>query len=161
MNLFPLVAVCLALLLPLQSHAQGAEVAFGGLRQDSALPVEVGADKLEIDQADGSATFTGNVKISQGEMVLTAGKARIVYGEDGAITEMRATEGVTLVNGGEAAEAAEAVYTIGKGEVVMTGDVILTQGRNALSSERLVIDLDSGTGVLEGRVRTIFQPGAN
>ena len=42
----------------------------------------------------------------------------------------------------------------------MTGDVLLTQGANALSSERLRIDLNAGTGALEGRVRTIFVPSA-
>ncbi|WP_159964774.1 LptA/OstA family protein [Profundibacterium mesophilum] len=155
-----ILVTCIALSVPAALLSQGAEIAFGGLSQDTGLPVEVGADKLEIDQADGAATFTGNVEISQGEMVLTAGRARVIYGADGAITEMQASEGVTLVNGGEAAEAAEAVYSIEAGTVVMTGDVILTQGSNALSSQRLVIDLARGTGTLEGRVRTIFQPGA-
>ena len=143
--------------------AQGAEIAFSGLTQDTSLPVEVAADRLQIDQADGAATFSGNVKISQGEMTLTAGEARVIYAKDGAasgeIQELRATKGVTLVNGAEAAEAQEAVYSIDDGTVVMTGDVILTQGQNALSSNRLVIDLKTGTGTLDGRVRTIFQPG--
>ena len=43
----------------------------------------------------------------------------------------------------------------------MTGDVILTQGQNALSSDSLTIDLNSGTGSLSGRVRTVFQTGNN
>jgi lipopolysaccharide export system protein LptA len=42
----------------------------------------------------------------------------------------------------------------------MTGSVLLTQGQNALSSETLHIDLNTGTGQLEGRVQTIFVPGA-
>jgi lipopolysaccharide export system protein LptA len=46
------------------------------------------------------------------------------------------------------------------GTVEMLGDVLLTQGGNALASERLVIDLNAGTGVLDGRVQTIFTPGA-
>jgi lipopolysaccharide export system protein LptA len=41
----------------------------------------------------------------------------------------------------------------------MQGDVLLTQGQNALSSQNLRIDLNAGTGVLEGRVETIFTPG--
>ena len=42
----------------------------------------------------------------------------------------------------------------------MEGDVLLTQGQNALSSEQLSIDLNAGTGRLEGRVKTIFVPGS-
>ena len=38
-----------------------------------------------------------------------------------------------------AAEAREAVYTIASGTVVMTGNVILTQGQNALSSDKLTV----------------------
>ena len=41
----------------------------------------------------------------------------------------------------------------------MEGDVLLTQGQNALSSQKLRIDLNAGTGRLEGRVETIFMPG--
>ena len=59
----------------------------------------------------------------------------------------------------EAAEADEAVYEVAAGTVDMQGDVLLTQGRNALSSQKLRIDLDAGTGQLEGRVQTIFTPG--
>jgi lipopolysaccharide export system protein LptA len=43
----------------------------------------------------------------------------------------------------------------------MTGDVVLTQGQSALSSERLVIDLATGTGRLDGRVRTVFRPAGS
>ncbi len=139
--------------------AQGT-VAFGGLRHDSALPVEVAADSLAVDQADGSATFTGNVRVSQGDMRMTAGEVRVAYADTGGgIESLAASGGVTLVNGAEAAESQEAVYTIDDGTVVMTGDVILTQGANALSSDRLVIDLNAGTGRLDGRVRTVFRPG--
>ena len=44
------------------------------------------------------------------------------------------------------------------GIVEMEGDVLLTQGKNALSSQTLRIDLNAGTGILKGRVQTIFTP---
>ena len=46
------------------------------------------------------------------------------------------------------------------GTIEMEGDVLLTQGQNALSSQKLHIDLNTGTGQLEGRVQTIFVPGS-
>ena len=139
--------------------AQGAQVAFGGLKQDTSLPVEVTADALEVNQADGSAVFTGNVLIGQGEMRLSANKVRVEYDTAGGIDRMHATGQVLLVSGGEAAEASEAVYTIETASVVMTGNVILTQGDNALSGQKLWVDLTTGTGRMEGRVSTIFNPG--
>lgn len=138
-------------------------IAFGGLKHDTGQPVEVASDQLQVDQADGAATFTGNVLVTQGEMRLSAGQVHVIYaaGDTGQISELRATGGVTLVNGAEAAEAREAVYSIDDGTVVMKGDVILTQGKTALSSDTLIIDLNKGTGTLDGRVRTVFQPGNN
>lgn len=143
--------------------AQGAQIAFGGLKHDSSLPIEITAEQLTIDQSDGSAVFTGDVLIGQGEMRLSAAKVRVEYvtgeGSTGEISRLHATGGVTLVNGAEAAEAVDAVYTVTSAQVVMTGSVILTQGQNALSGDRLTVDLTSGTGQMDGRVKTILQPG--
>nr|WP_275116203.1 LptA/OstA family protein [Aliiroseovarius subalbicans] len=156
-------AVLLSLVGPVAASAQGAQIAFGGLKHDSSLPIEISADQLQVDQGDGTATFQGNVMIGQGEMRLTAAKVRVEYttGEDvtGEISRLHASGGVTLVNAAEAAEAREAVYTIATGTVVMTGDVILTQGANALSANRLTVDLKAGTGTMDGRVKTILQTG--
>ena len=146
--------------------AQGAEVAFGGLQQDTSLPVEISADRLTISQADGTATFAGNVLIGQGAMRISAALVLVEYASaDGAstgqVSRLLASGGVTLVNGSEAAEAEQAEYSIDSGTIVMTGNVILTQGNNALAADSMVVDLNTGVATLEGRVRTIFQTGGN
>lgn len=162
----PLPFVLLAALLAAgQTAAQSgeAQVSFGGLRQDPTLPVEVTSEELQVDQEDGTALFTGDVLVTQGALRLTAPRLRVTYTEDrgGGIEEVHATGGVTLVNGPEAAESDEAVYTVGTGQVVMSGDVLLTQGEAALSGDALDIDLATGTGRMRGRVRSIFRPGGN
>ena len=158
----PAVCLTLCLTMPLSAMAQQAQVAFGGLKQDTSLPVEIEADSLTVNNADGSAEFAGNVLVGQGDMRLTAGAIRVEYGTDGkSINRLIASGGVTLASGAEAAEAKEAIYTIATGEVVMTGDVLLTQGQTALSGQKLIIDLTAGTGRMEGRVQTTFIPGQN
>ncbi|MGH1330155.1 MAG: LptA/OstA family protein [Paracoccaceae bacterium] len=162
-----LIACVFALLIAAQeAPAQGAQIAFGGLTQDTSLPVEIEADQLSVDQATGIATFTGNVLIGQGEMRLSAGKVIVEYAaasadEAGKIARLLASGGVTMVNGGEAAEAQNAEYTIDSGKIIMTGNVILTQGQSALSAGRLIVDLKSGTGVMDGRVKSILKTGGN
>lgn len=148
------------------AYAQGASVAFGGLKHDASQPVEITADELTVDQATGSAVFAGNVVAGQGEMRLSAARVQVAYATEngqatGRIDQLIATGGVTLVNGAEAAEAARAVYSVSAAEIIMTGDVILTQGVNALSGEKLTVDLNTGSGRMEGRVKTIFQTGGN
>lgn len=144
-----------------QNQAGGATVAFGGLRSDPTLPVEVTADQLQVNQAEGTALFTGNVLVGQGEMRLSSAELQVEYDEAGSqITRMHATGGVTFTNGPETAEAQEAVYTLATGSVLMTGDVLLTQGSSVMSGSQLTIDLNAGTGVMQGRVTTVFVPGA-
>ena len=159
------LALIVLLAVPVTLWAQGTNIALGAGPQDGSLPVEVTSDNLSIDNEAGIATFDGNVIVEQGVMRLTAPRIRVAYetaeGASNDITEMHATGGVTFVNGPEAAEAAEARYFPNTGELVMTGDVLLTQGPSVISGERLVADLNSGTGIMEGRVRTVFQSDNN
>ena len=155
-------AAGLAAALGVADPAGAQQIAFGELGQNTDAPVEVTADRLEVDQPSGSAVFSGDVTVGQGDMTLEADQVRVEYEEGGeGIRRLLATGGVTLVNGAEAAEAQEAEYTIASGVVVMTGDVLLTQRGSALSSERLTVNLKTGTGTMEGRVRSILQPGGN
>ncbi|MGB3178043.1 MAG: LptA/OstA family protein [Albidovulum sp.] len=154
--------LAIAILSPSAAYAQ-ATVAFGGIRADTSLPVEITADQLSVNQTDGTATFTGSVLIGQGDMRLSAEEVLVVYATGGQsqIERLHATGGVTLVSGTEAAEAQEAIYSIGSGEVVMTGNVLLTQGANTLTGQKLIVDLSTGTGRMEGRVKTVLQAGDN
>ena len=150
-------------MLPALALAQGAQVPFGGLKHDATLPVEITSDRLDLDQAAGTAVFSGTVKVGQGELRMAADRVEVFYaggpeGGSGQVNRMVATGKVTLANGSEAAEADNATYEVAAGTIVMEGDVLLTQGQNALSSQRLNIDLNTGTGRLEGRVQTIFVP---
>ncbi|MBP0483109.1 lipopolysaccharide transport periplasmic protein LptA [Sagittula salina] len=146
--------------LPAPGQAQGTEVAFGnGMQQDTSAPVEATADALSVNQKDGTALYTGNVVIVQGEMRLAAPRVLVVYSEEqGKIQRMEATGGVILVSGTEAAEAERADYDISNGTVVMTGNVLLTQGPSAVTSERMVVNLETGTANMSGRVKTVLQP---
>lgn len=157
-----LLLICALGLAPVAAFSQGAKVALGGLKQDTTLPVEVTADELAVNQADGAATFSGNVLVIQGAMRMTAATVRVQYAADGkGIAQLNATGGVTYVNATDAAEAAEAAYTLASGEMILSGNVLLTQGQGAISGQKLVIDLKAGTGTMEGRVKTVFQPGGN
>ncbi len=142
--------------------AQGTTVAFGAIKQDTGLPVEVTAEELSVDQNDGTAIFTGDVLIGQGEMRLSAPRVLVVYKQDNSgIDRLEATGGVTLVSGPDAAESSRADYDIDNGTILMTGDVLLTQGQNALTSDRMMVYLENGTAQMNGRVKTILQPGGN
>lgn len=103
--------------------------------------------------------FSGNAVLGQGDMRLAAQSITVIYaqGDNARIRRLEASGNVTLVTAAEEAEADSAVYDIDGGTVRMTGSVLLTQGPNTLSGDRLTVNLRSGQGALEGRVRTIIQ----
>jgi lipopolysaccharide export system protein LptA len=150
---------------------QATVVPFGGISQDTKLPVEIISDSFTMSQNEGKAEFVGNVVVGQGDMRLSAAKIIVEYAvqEDsdvdasaaGRIGRLIASGGVTLVSGSEAAEAQTAEYSIKNGTIVMKGDVILTQGGNALSGQTVTINLTDGSAQVEGRVKTIFQTGGS
>ncbi|WP_375230918.1 LptA/OstA family protein [Roseobacter sp. S98] len=142
--------------------AQGANVAFGALQQSTDLPVEVTADNLSVDQETGTAVFTDNVVIAQGEMRLSAAKVLVVYKTAAeGIERLEASGGVTLVSGEDAAESEAANYDIDNGSIVMTGNVLLVQGPSVLSADQMTVQLREGTARMSGNIRTVLQTGDN
>jgi lipopolysaccharide export system protein LptA len=68
---------------------------------------------------------------------------------------------VLITNLGDAAQSDAAVYSIDSGQIVLTGNVRLTQGPSAMQGQKLTLNLKDGTGIMEGRVTTTFVPGGN
>ncbi|MEQ3624597.1 MAG: LptA/OstA family protein [Celeribacter sp.] len=169
--LLALIVAALAVpLLPAASARAQGQVEFGGMEHDTSDPVEVVSDTLEVNEEAGTAVFSGDVLVVQGDMRLSAATVRVEYtqqpegaeADEGAgneIERLYASGGVTLTSGEDSAEASEAVYTLASGEVVMTGDVLMTQGGNLLSGQKLRLNMETGNGIMEGRVRTTFSPG--
>ncbi|MEM1100280.1 MAG: LptA/OstA family protein [Pseudomonadota bacterium] len=140
------------------AFAQGLQVAFAGFDQDADEAIEIAADSMSIDQEDGRALLTGAVTIGQGDLRLSAPQVTVTYTEAGGIDTILAEGGVIVVTPEEEVEATTALYTLSADEMLLTGDVLLSQGRSAVSAERMRVDLSSGTALLEGRVRTVLQP---
>ncbi|WP_416140177.1 lipopolysaccharide transport periplasmic protein LptA [Halomonas sp. HK25] len=81
----PALLFCLALLLPLASAptlAQG---------RDAEAPIEVEADRLDLDDRAGTAVYTGAVDIRQGSMRLTGDRVEIRRNAQGQLSRAIAT----------------------------------------------------------------------
>lgn len=152
-----------AILMMALSGAALAQATGFGSAQDVDQPVEVTADSLRVDQKTGLATFSGNVLIGQGAMRLAADSVTVTYaeGNQSRITALHAEGNVTLASGQDAAEARSADYDVESGNVVLRGDVLLSQGGNVLAGETVTVNLETGTANASGRVRSVLQPGAN
>ena len=152
-----LIAIFAAATIATSAAAQ-TNINLGGISADPSAAVEVAADNLSVAQDTGTAVFSGNVMIGQGNLRLSAGTVRVVYAQaTGDIAQLIASGGVTFVTDTEAAEATDADYNLTTGKLVLSGNVLLTQGASALSADKMSIDLISGNAQMSGRVRTVFQ----
>lgn len=142
----------------------GTALSMGAMKVTADQPVEVTSDELQVDQTANTATFKGNVIVIQGDMRLSSNSVLVEYGpsEPGGrsrIQKMTATGEVIMTSPTESAEGREAVYTVADRTLVMTGDVVVTQGPSVITGQRMVVYLDTDTAVMEGRVRTVIETG--
>jgi lipopolysaccharide export system protein LptA len=153
--------VVLGLLLAASAAAQ-VDIGFGGVAYDLRQPVEVTADSLTIDQSTGQAVFSGNVIVHQGDLRMSAGEVRVIYSEaEGRreVDEVVATGGVLVTRGADAAEGREARFDVASALLTMAGSVLVTQGPTAVAGDRMVVNMRTGSGSVEGRVRTVLDTG--
>jgi lipopolysaccharide export system protein LptA len=141
---------------------RGTNLSLGSFKVTADMPIDVVSDELHMDQNVNTAIFTGNVQVEHGDMQLNSAKVVVEYGRvEGStnpneIIRVTATGDVRMKNPTETAESDEAVYTLADRQVVMTGNVVVTQGATKVAGERMVVNLDDGTAVMQGRVHTII-----
>lgn len=153
------LALAMTLFPSTAALAQDLAIRLGQSLQLSREPLEITADQLVVDQATGATLFSGNVLAIQGDMRLTADSVRLQLVEQSGrqrIDRLDATGSVTMVTATEAAQSRTATYSLSSETLDMSGDVVLTQGTNTLSGQRLTVDLRSGAGQITGRVRTVI-----
>lgn len=120
---------------------------------NTAQPIDVAADRIEVRDADSQAIFSGNVAIRQGAMTLDAASVKVFYtraGDAPEISRLDAQGGVKLTSPSETATARYGIYDVTTRQITMVGDVVLTRGTSLLKGQRLAIDLASGRSTLDG-----------
>jgi lipopolysaccharide export system protein LptA len=162
-------ALALAAFLPAAAGAQEFGAAFAGFDTGSNEPIHIEADKLEVRDADKVATYTGNVKVRQGETLLEAPELRVFYTgeptEEGApgsqVSRIEAGPKVLVTSKDQTAAGERAVLDMAQDTITMSGNVVLTQGVNIVRGERLIVNLKSRQGRMEGgRVQTLITPSS-
>jgi lipopolysaccharide export system protein LptA len=119
---------------------------------NSHAPVDVAADRIEVQDRADRAVFTGNVEVVQGNLHLSTARLTVAYANDGGIEikRLEATGGVLLRSPTETARSRYAIYDLDRRVVTMLGAVTLTRGDSNVNGGRLVLDLDSGRAVMDG-----------
>jgi len=126
--------------------------------QDTDAPLDITSDRLESEE--NVATWIGAVQVVQGEAILTTERLVIYRNDDGDLDRIEALGDVRYDTGNETISGAKAVYAEATRTLTMTGDVVVTQGKQVLSGGALVYWIDTGklrfTAPEGQRIRGIF-----
>lgn len=142
----------------------------GGFHNEPDKPIEIEADALEVQDTRQTATFTGNVRVVQGDIRMKADRLTVHYAggqTGGSRIQKIAASGNVLVSapGSQTASGEWANYLVATRQIEMGNSVVLRQGENIIRGSRLTVDLDSGHARVSGgenggtgRVKGLFQP---
>jgi lipopolysaccharide export system protein LptA len=129
-------------------------------KSGSNAPVDVGADRIEVQDRANRAILSGNVVATQGNLTMNSARLTVIYAGSPAsqsaagggtqIQRLEASGGVRLRTPTETAHSQFAIYDVPRRLVTMIGAVNLDQGANHVQGGRLVLDLDTHRAVVDG-----------
>lgn len=158
--LFPIFAFsALAASAVVAQTQSGGNSALKG--HDSSAPVDVSADRIEVQDRADRAIFAGNVHVRQNELTLDTERLTVAYSNDGGVQIQRldAAGGVVVTSPSEKAKGNFGIYDLNRKLITLIGNVQLTRGANQIFGQRLTIDLDSGRAVVDGGPPGVNQSG--
>ena len=132
---------------------------------NSNAPVDVTADRIEVQDRSDRAIFAGNVHVTQAELTLETPRLTVAYsgGQGGGssvqIRRLDAAGGVVVKSPSETARGDFGIYDLDRKLITLIGNVQLTRQNDRVSGARLVIDLDSGRAVVDGGPPGVNQSG--
>lgn len=150
----PVQLSCLLLpaLVLLTAPAMSQEAVSSLKGHNSRAPVDVAADRIELQDRSDRAVLIGNVEIRQGDLTLSAPRVTVAYTRSGGteIQRLDASGGVTVKSPSETARSQFAIYDFNRQQITMIGNVAVDRNGSKVSGGRLVLDLNSGRASMDG-----------
>jgi lipopolysaccharide export system protein LptA len=166
-----------------QTASKGPPNALQGFSQNRDQPVHIEAATLEVRDKQKEATFSGDVRVKQGDTGLRCKSLVVFYEQNGEgadkgktlqaaapgpggeqrIKRLEARGGVVVTQKDQTATGELGIFDMKTNTVTLTGNpVVMTQGQNVLRGGKLVVDLTSGVSRVEGgRVQGLILPGGS
>ena len=152
------IGLLLSVLAPMLACASAADAqGLSALKgHDSNAPVDVSADRIEVQDRANQAVFIGRVHAVQGDMVMDSARMTVNYaraqtpGADPQIQRIDASGGVTVTDPSERAQGNFGIYDLNKGIITLIGNVTLTRANNVVRGARLTIDTKTGRATVDG-----------
>jgi len=142
-----------------QTAMQGVPNAMQGFSQNRDQPIQIEAASLEMRDKEKKATFSGNVKVVQGDTTMTS-KTLLVFYESSQATSQGQSTSPPAANAKSAAKSASAMpaATPGPGgassikRLEARGNVVVTQKDQVVTGETAVFDTKTNLITMVGGV---------
>jgi len=181
------MAVIAATDVAAQSAVSGVPNAMQGFSQNRDQPIQIEAASLEMRDKKKEATFSGSVKVIQGDTTMTSKTLVVFYdstpaaappvakadakpapmqsttpgpGGSSSIRRLEAKGNVVVTQKDQVVTGETAVFDTKTNLITMLGGIVLTQGKNVLRGDRLLVDMTTGVSRVEsdsGKVQGLFQ----
>lgn len=158
-----------------KKSVQAGPNAMQGFSQNRDQPIQIEAGSLEMREKKKEATFSGNVKVVQGDTTMTSKSLVAFYdqnaplksatpgpGGSSSIRRLEAEGGVVVTQKDQVVSGETAIFDTGANLITMRGGVVLTQCNNVIRGDRLVVDMTTGMSRIEsdtGRVQVLVIQG--
>jgi len=153
-------------------YAQQTSRSFSRLALTNDQPIQIESDRLEIREQQGTALFTGNVKVVQGETVMQSGEMTVYYVGESAdnaaegpdtIDRIEVADKVFVQSGTQQATGDTGSFDMISEVLVLSGEqVVLSDGGNVFVGCKLTVRMRDGEAQLEscgtGRVEIMLDP---
>jgi lipopolysaccharide export system protein LptA len=161
MRRLPILLAPLALATAAAAVAQSREPVSALKGHNSDAPIDLTADRLEVQDRADRAIFAGNVHVKQDDLTLDTSRLTVAYSSSGGVQIKRldASGGVTVRSPSETARGSFGIYDLDRKLITLVGNVVLQRQGSQLSGQRLVIDLDSGRAIIDGGPAGVGQSG--
>jgi lipopolysaccharide transport protein LptA len=139
---------------------KAADGAVSVFKTDPTAPIDVEAGRLDVDDRSKQAVFKSDVRAVQGDFIVRTSELRAYYtgaaglaeettpGDKKAPAEITRIEArgkvIVTSKNGQNATGDWADFNVKDNQVVVGGDVILTQAKNVVRGSKLTIDMVTG-----------------
>ncbi len=151
--------------VPTAAATQGFAMG-NNFKTDPKAPVDIESDRVDIDDTQKQAVFTGDVRAVQGEFVIRSAELVAHYSgsaglsgpsaqagakpqEAAHLTRLQARKNVIVTSkDGQNATGDAADFDTKANMVTLTGNVVMNQAQNVVRGTKLVIDMTTGESVI-------------
>jgi lipopolysaccharide export system protein LptA len=147
------------------SAKRGPPNAVQGFSQNRDKPVQIEAATLEVRDKEGRATFTGNVNVVQGDTTMRCKVLVVHYDKSSSpggmkaatpgprgqqqISRLEAKGDVVVTQQDQTATGDTGLFDVRSNTITLLGNVVVSQGKNVVRGERLVVDMTTGVSKVD------------